>query len=173
MPHQKLRGKFQAPLKSSSKDPREALPVHIHSVSWLSLAVLLPPPTPGHSSPDLTLASSSTKQFAHSPQLGGTLFPPLWAPKGLREGQGAEAPRPPCSAPAAQGKSSRSPASGTSVWETSALPPLFAEGWIVYPSGCSLALCYKILSFSFLLFSSAVFFFPPGFISRDGLWRYG
>lgn len=37
---------------------------------------------------------------------------------------------------------------------------MFSEGYIVYTSGCCLALCYKIFYFSFLLFSSAVFFFP-------------
>lgn len=37
---------------------------------------------------------------------------------------------------------------------------MFSEGSIVYTSGCCFSLCYKILYFSFLLFSSAVFFFP-------------
>lgn len=112
-----------------------------------------------------------------APPSWGTLVPPLSRlPQGLRaggEGQKLKQHILPAQPPAAQRKSSRSTAPGTSVWKTNTSPHLFSEGWIVYPSGCYLALCYKILYFSFLLFSSALFFFSPGFISRDGLWRYG
>lgn len=141
MPHQKQSGKFQAPLKSSSTDPCEALPMHTgednpHFLagSWLRFAVCC------------WLSVPWQLLSAGSP----------WG-SGLGKGR-AEPHIIPDHLPAPQ----RAPHPWLLCLENKCFTTaLFSEGCTVHPSGCCLALCYKILYFSFLFFSlCCVLFFP-------------
>lgn len=147
--------------------------VHAHSQAPDSgFAVVLPSPTLGQSSPDLTSSQLLHKEVCphHCPAGVYPVSPLSVLPKGLRadgEEQGAESPRCPC--PAHQhllnlhfkGRPPDPQLQAPQFGKQMLYHRMFSEGYIVYPSGCCLALCYKILYFSFLLFSSAVLFFFP------------
>lgn len=163
MSHQNQSGKFQAPLKSSSNVPCEALPAHLGednprllSVSWPSFAVVLSPPKLGQSSPELTSRQLLHRVCPHHAPAGDT---PGFRVSG--EGQRAESPQPPCSSPCtSHTNTSRSPASGTSVWKTNALPPLcFLRDELCIHQGAVWSFAVKSCVFHFSFFSSSVFFF--------------